>query len=59
VMKSRKELDHKTLVNEVILLLAARFAPKPALIKKQIESLISREYLERCGEGSNSYKYLA
>ena len=59
VMKSRKELDHKTLVNEVILLLAARFAPKPALIKKQIESLIAREYLERSGEGSNSYKYLA
>lgn len=37
VMKSRKELDHKTLVNEVILILASRFAPKPAIIKKQIE----------------------
>ncbi len=59
VMKSRKELDHKTLVNEVIMLLASRFAPKPALIKKQIESLIAREYLERSGEGSTSYKYLA
>jgi cullin 3 len=56
VMKSRKELDHKTLVNEVILILAARFAPKPAIIKKQIESLIAREYLERTGEGSSSYR---
>jgi hypothetical protein len=59
VMKSRKELDHKTLVNEVILILAARFAPKPAIIKKQIESLIAREYLERTGEGSSAYRYLA
>lgn len=56
VMKSRKELDHKTLVNEVCLILAARFAPKPAIIKKQIESLIAREYLERTGEGSSSYR---
>jgi cullin 3 len=59
VMKSRKELEHKALINEVILILASRFAPKPALIKKQIESLIAREYLERTGEGNGSYSYLA
>jgi cullin 3 len=58
VMKSRKKLEHKALINEVIMILAVRFSPKPAMIKKQIESLISREYLERC-EGGSSYNYLA
>lgn len=56
-MKSRKQLEHKALINEVSVILGARFTPKPQLIKKQIESLISREYLERVDGGS--YRYLA
>lgn len=59
VMKSRKKLEHKALVNEVTMLLASRFSVKAAMIKKQIESLISREYLERVGEGGAIYQYLA
>ena len=59
VMKARQKLEHKVLINEVILLLAARFSPKPALIKKQIESLISREYIEREGEGGSVYRYIS
>ncbi|WFD30854.1 hypothetical protein MSPP1_001878 [Malassezia sp. CBS 17886] len=46
VMKSRKSLSHNDLVNEVVRQLMPRFQPTPALIKKRIESLLDREYLE-------------
>jgi cullin 3 len=38
---------HTQLVLEVTRLLAGRFPPKAQTIKKQIESLIERDYLER------------
>jgi len=47
VMKNRKSLDHNNLVTEVISQLQGRFSPAPAMIKKRIEALIDREYLER------------
>lgn len=63
VMKARQKMEHKALINEVILLLASRFSPKPALIKREIESLIAREYIERTqdvgGGGGQGYIYLA
>ena len=46
VMKSRKTLPHNDLVHEVVQQLLPRFQPTPALIKKRIESLLDREYLE-------------
>ncbi|KAJ3131094.1 Cullin-3, partial [Physocladia obscura] len=46
-MKSRKRLDHNTLVLEVTNQLQSRFMPAPAMIKTRIEGLIEREYLER------------
>jgi len=59
-MKARKVLGHQPLVVEVVQQLSKMFQPEMRLIKKQIESLIDREYLAR-GEGakSNEYKYLA
>lgn len=57
-MKDRKTMTHNELVNEVVRQLAGRFQPAPALIKKRIESLIDREYLER-GEQKSVYRYLA
>eukprot|EP00741_Cyanophora_paradoxa_P016671 tig00020934_g16100.t1 len=36
-----------------------RFLPNPTIIKKRIESLIEREFLERAGEGGRTYRYLA
>lgn len=59
IMKDRKTLDHNGLINEVIRQLAGRFAPSPALVKRRIESLIDREYLERSPEQRNVYNYLA
>ncbi|KAK0193778.1 Cullin [Armillaria mellea] len=58
VMKLRKHMTHNELVNEVTPLLAGRFQPNPLDIKKRIEGLIEREYLERCDD-RKSYNYLA
>lgn len=63
IMKQRKELSHTQLVNEVIQVLSGRFKPDLSLIKGQIESLISRDYLERDelpdGSPADRYKYVA
>lgn len=47
VMKNRKQLDHNNLVAEVVAQLQVRFNPSPTMIKRRIEALIEREYLER------------
>ena len=44
-MKTRKTLSHKLLINELIQML--RFPIGTADLKKRVESLIDREYLER------------
>ena len=58
--RQRKELAHQQLVLETLSQLAAQFKPEVNMIKKKIEALIEREYLERM-EGANvdSYRYLA
>ncbi|KAK2463401.1 hypothetical protein APHAL10511_004487 [Amanita phalloides] len=58
IMKDRKHMTHNDLVNEATRQLASRFQPDPLSIKKRIENLIEREYLERC-EDRKSYNYLA
>ncbi|KAI0049751.1 Cullin-domain-containing protein [Auriscalpium vulgare] len=58
IMKDRKHMTHNDLINEVTRQLASRFQPNPLSIKKRIEGLIEREYLERC-EDRKSYNYLA
>ncbi|CAE6425673.1 unnamed protein product [Rhizoctonia solani] len=58
VMKDRKHMIHNDLINEVTRQLASRFTPVPAAIKKRIESLIEKEYLERASD-KKSYNYLA
>eukprot|EP00667_Euglena_gracilis_P004441 EG_transcript_4463 len=59
VMKSRKAMEHRQLVLEVIELLKGRFQPSPEDIKKRIESLIEREYMERSQQSRSKYNYLA
>ncbi|KAL4252320.1 cullin family protein [Abortiporus biennis] len=58
IMKDRKHMTHNDLVNECTRQLATRFHPNPLDIKKRIEGLIEREYLERCDD-RRSYNYLA
>lgn len=58
IMKARKTLAHQSLVAEVLSQLSF-FKPQPRVIKKRIEALIDREYLERSSENSQQYNYLA
>ena len=55
VMKARKVLSHSLLISELFQQL--KFPLKPPDLKKRIESLIDREYLER--DTNTSYRYLA
>ncbi|KAG8876272.1 Cullin-3 [Tulasnella sp. 332] len=57
IMKDRKTLSHNELINEVTRQLSSRFQPSPSQIKKRIEALIEREYLNR-GEDKKSYVYM-
>lgn len=58
IMKARKTLSHQQLLAEVLSQLAF-FRPNPKVIKRRIEALIDREYLERDPDVANSYRYLA
>jgi cullin 3 len=59
IMKTRKLAKHNDLIAEVTRQLNKRFYPQPQFIKKSIESLLEREYLERCADDSRSYIYVA
>jgi len=59
LMKERKTLEHNTLVEEVTNQLASRFPVEASFVRKRIESLIEREYLERDKQNSRVYHYVA
>jgi len=57
--RERKELPHQQLYAEVIAQ-QLRFTPDISMIKRRIEGLIEREYLERVeGKAVPAYRYLA
>uniref|UniRef100_A0AAZ3RPB5 Cullin-4A n=1 Tax=Oncorhynchus tshawytscha TaxID=74940 RepID=A0AAZ3RPB5_ONCTS len=57
IMKMRKTLGHNLLVSELYNQL--KFPVKPGDLKKRIESLIDRDYMERDKESPNQYHYVA
>jgi len=59
IMKARKMLNHNDLVAEVTRQLSGRFVPPPQFVKKRVESLIEREYLERDEGDRRVYRYMA
>ncbi|CAN4123225.1 unnamed protein product [Withania somnifera] len=59
VMKSRKVLVYQQLVMECVEQLGRMFKPDVKAIKKRIEDLITRDYLERDKDNPNLFKYLA
>lgn len=59
IMKARKSSRHILLVDEVIKQSKSRFTPSVSLIKKCIEVLIDRQYLERSPTKPDEYEYVA
>jgi cullin 1 len=59
IMKSRKVLRHHELVVECVEQLENMFKPDIRAIKKRIEDLITRDYLERDKENLSMIRYLA
>ncbi|KAH9730295.1 Cullin-1 [Citrus sinensis] len=59
IMKSRKVLGHQQLVSECVEQLSRMFKPDIKAIKKRMEDLITRDYLERDKENPNMFRYLA
>ncbi|KAF4527830.1 hypothetical protein B566_EDAN016314 [Ephemera danica] len=57
IMKMRKTLSHNLLISELYNQL--KFPVKPADLKKRIESLIDRDYMERDKDIANQYNYVA
>jgi len=58
LMKARKTMKHQALIQDVTATISTKFTPKVSEIKKAIDYLIDKEYLER-GTEPATYNYLA
>ena len=57
IMKTRKKLNHNELITEIYNQI--KFPAETSALKKRIESLIDREYIERDEQNTAMYNYLA
>ena len=59
IMKMRKRLSHNSLIQEAIDQVRSRFQPTIASIKKEIDTLIEKDFLRRADDQRNMYEYVA
>jgi cullin 3 len=59
IMKARRVLDYNSIITEVTRQMSGRFVPVATDVKKRIESLIEREFVERDSSDRKMYRYLA
>ena len=58
-MKSKKQSTTQEIITLVIDQISSQFLPDPKMIKKRIESLIERDYLQRDSNDITKLLYLA
>lgn len=58
-MKARKVISHSSLIQEVLSHAKNRFCPNIQMIKKCIEALIEKGYVERTQSSTEEYSYIA
>ncbi|XP_076183973.1 cullin 2 [Ptiloglossa arizonensis] len=58
IMKSRRLLRHNRLIQEVLSQSKVTFAPSVGMIKKCIEALIDKQYIERTPNNADEYSYI-
>jgi cullin 1 len=59
IMKARKTMKNQPLVSEVISQISQRFTPKIPDIKKAIDTLLEKEYIERVDGTRDTFAYVA
>ncbi|KAF8207668.1 Cullin protein neddylation domain-containing protein [Mycena galopus ATCC 62051] len=58
IMKARKTMKNQALIQEVISQISQRFAPKIPDIKKAIETLLEKEYIERVDGSKDTFAFI-
>jgi len=59
IMKARKTMKNQPLIQEVISQISQRFTPKIPDIKKAIDTLLEKEYIERVEGTRDTFAYVA
>ncbi|KAF7314218.1 CULLIN-2 domain-containing protein [Mycena kentingensis (nom. inval.)] len=59
IMKARKTMKNQPLIQEVISQVSQRFTPKIPDIKKAIDTLLEKEYIERVDGTRDTFAYVA
>lgn len=59
IMKARKTMKNQALIQEVISHISTRFTPKIPDIKKAIDTLLEKEYMERVEGTRDTFAYVA